>query len=163
MPSCGAETHLFFSHLAIDASDTSASRTWGPCRPASPIAPSEASYEGRNELEECLDNFSGPSLGCHYWLCTVFNYRCFGLGSLLPDITVGFSAPGSRGCAGTTKDHFSGPRVTAAATGEPSALQSTEETRIPPAHFFFRVFFGVAHPAGCHATATGQGIAMGKR
>ena len=56
MPSCGAETHLFFSHLAIDASDTSASRTWGPCRPASPIAPSEASYEGRNELEECLDN-----------------------------------------------------------------------------------------------------------
>ena len=54
--SCGAETHLFFSHLAIDASDTSASRTWGPCRPASPIAPSEASCEGRNELEECLDN-----------------------------------------------------------------------------------------------------------
>ena len=56
MPLCGAETHLFFSHLAIDASDTSASRTWAPCRPASPIAPSEASYEGRNELEECLDN-----------------------------------------------------------------------------------------------------------
>ena len=53
---CGAETHLFFSHLAIDASDTSASRTLGPCRPASPIAPSEASYEGRSELEECLDN-----------------------------------------------------------------------------------------------------------
>ena len=56
MPSCGAEKHLFFSHLAIDASDTSASRTWGPCRPDSPIAPSEASYDGRNELEECLDN-----------------------------------------------------------------------------------------------------------
>ena len=56
MPSCGAETHLLFSHLAIDASDTSTSRTWGPCRPASPIAASEASYEGRNELEECLDN-----------------------------------------------------------------------------------------------------------
>ena len=36
MPSCGAETHLFFSHETIDASDTSASRTWGPCRPASP-------------------------------------------------------------------------------------------------------------------------------
>ena len=56
MSSCGAETHLFFSHETIDASDTSASRTWGPCRPASPIAPSEESYEGRNELEECLDN-----------------------------------------------------------------------------------------------------------
>ena len=41
---------------------------------------------------------------------------------------------------GTRVDHFSGPRVTAAKTGEPSALQSTEETRIPLAHFFFRVF-----------------------
>ena len=42
-----AETHLFSSHPAIDASDTSPSRTWGPCRPASPPAPmtpSEASY-----------------------------------------------------------------------------------------------------------------------
>ena len=67
MPLCGAETHLFFSHLAIDASDTSASRTLGPCRPASPIAPSEASYEGRNELEECLDNDgrSVASTVCH--------------------------------------------------------------------------------------------------
>ena len=36
MPSCGAETHLFFSHETSDASDTSASRTRGPCRPASP-------------------------------------------------------------------------------------------------------------------------------
>ena len=36
MPSCGAETHLIFSHETIDASNTSTSRTWGPCRPASP-------------------------------------------------------------------------------------------------------------------------------
>ena len=54
MPSCGAETHLFLSHETIDASDTSASRTWGPCRPASPNTPSEASYEARNETEECM-------------------------------------------------------------------------------------------------------------
>ena len=54
MPSCGAETHLFFSHETIDASDTSASRTWGLCRPASPNTPSEANYEARNETEECL-------------------------------------------------------------------------------------------------------------
>ena len=32
MPLCGAETHLFSSHPAIDASDTSASNVWGPCR-----------------------------------------------------------------------------------------------------------------------------------
>ena len=36
MPSGGAEAHLIFSHEAIDASNTSASRTWGPCRPAGP-------------------------------------------------------------------------------------------------------------------------------
>ena len=47
---------MFPSHLAIDASDTISSRTWGPCRPASPNPPSEASYEARNEPEECLDN-----------------------------------------------------------------------------------------------------------
>ena len=41
-------------HETIDASDTSASRTWGPCRPASPNTSSEASYEARNETEECL-------------------------------------------------------------------------------------------------------------
>ena len=45
-----------FSHLvAIDASGTSASRTWGPDRPASPNTPSEASYEARNEPEECQE------------------------------------------------------------------------------------------------------------
>ena len=47
---------MFFSHETIDASDTSASRTWGPRRPASPNTPSEASYEARNETEECLGN-----------------------------------------------------------------------------------------------------------
>ena len=56
MPSFGAETHLFFSHGTIDASDTSASRTWGPYRPASPNIQSEASYEARNETKECLGN-----------------------------------------------------------------------------------------------------------
>ena len=53
MPSCGAETHLFSSYLAIDASDTSASRTswWGPCRPASPnTPPPEASYRAASKL-----------------------------------------------------------------------------------------------------------------
>ena len=44
------------SHPATDASDKSASRTWGPCRPASPKTPSEASYEARNEPEECLSS-----------------------------------------------------------------------------------------------------------
>ena len=56
MPSCGAETQLFFSYETIDTSDTSASRTWGPWRPASPKDISEASYEARNEPGECLGN-----------------------------------------------------------------------------------------------------------
>ena len=36
LPLCGAETHPFSGHSAIDASDTSASRAEGPRRPASP-------------------------------------------------------------------------------------------------------------------------------
>ena len=46
-------------HPTIDASDTGASRAWGPRahigQPA-PKTPSEASDEARNESEECLDN-----------------------------------------------------------------------------------------------------------
>ena len=88
MPSCGAETHLFFSHLAIDASDTSASRTWGPCRPASPIAPSEASYEGRNELEECLDN-DGRSVASTVCITKRHKTSRFGLGGgAVPDVAI---------------------------------------------------------------------------
>ena len=54
MPSCSAETHLFSSHPAIDASEASASRAWGPCRPVSPKDSIKASHETRNRPEECL-------------------------------------------------------------------------------------------------------------
>ena len=53
MPSSGAETHLFSSHPAIDASEASASRAWGPCRPISPKDSIKASHETRNRPEEC--------------------------------------------------------------------------------------------------------------
>ena len=63
MPSCGAETHLVSSHQSPgdwrdDASDTGASRAWGPHRPQpAPKTPLEASDEARNEPEEeCLDS-----------------------------------------------------------------------------------------------------------
>ena len=56
MPSCGAETHLFSSHPTIDASEASASRAWGPCRPVSPKDSIKASHETRNRPEECLDS-----------------------------------------------------------------------------------------------------------
>ena len=57
MPMCGAETHLFSSHPTIDASEASASRAWGPCRPVSPNKDSiKASHETRNRPEECLDS-----------------------------------------------------------------------------------------------------------
>ena len=39
---------------------------------------------------------SGPSLGCHYWLCTASIARSFGLRLHPPDLTVGFSLAGSR-------------------------------------------------------------------
>ena len=54
MPSCSAETHLFSSHPAIDASEASVSRAWGPCRPVSPKDSIKASHETRNRPEECL-------------------------------------------------------------------------------------------------------------
>ena len=56
MPSCGAETHLFSSHPAIDASEASASRAWGPCRPVSSKDSIKASHKTRNRPEECLDS-----------------------------------------------------------------------------------------------------------
>ena len=51
---CGAETHLFFSYETIDASDTSASRDGAHVGQPAPKNTSEASYEARNEPEECL-------------------------------------------------------------------------------------------------------------
>ena len=55
MPSCGAaETHLFSSHPTTDASEASASRAWGPCRPISPKDPIKASHETRNRPEGFL-------------------------------------------------------------------------------------------------------------
>ena len=54
MPPCSAETHLFSSHPAIDASEASVSRAWGPCRPVSPKDSIKASHETRNRPEECL-------------------------------------------------------------------------------------------------------------
>ena len=58
MPPCGADTHLFFSYETTDASDTSAtrSRAWAHVGQPAPKTPSEASYEARNEPEECLGN-----------------------------------------------------------------------------------------------------------
>ena len=54
---CGdTETHLFSSHPAIDASEASASRAWGPCRPVSPNDSTKASHEICNSPEECLDS-----------------------------------------------------------------------------------------------------------
>ena len=91
MPSCGAETHLFSSHPAIDGSDTSASSTWGPCRLANPQRPpSEASYEARNEPGERLrSTMAGRSralfvtkrhikrhgLACRFWLFSTGHLR----------------------------------------------------------------------------------------
>ena len=60
MPSCGAETHLFSSHPTIDASEASASRAWGPCRPVSPKDPIKANHATRNRPEECL----GSTMAC---------------------------------------------------------------------------------------------------
>ena len=39
LPSCGAKTHPFSSHPAIDASNTSACRAWDPRRPPGPQRP----------------------------------------------------------------------------------------------------------------------------
>ena len=54
MPSYGAETHLFSSHPTIEASETSASRAWGPCQPVSPKGYIKASHGTRNRPEKCL-------------------------------------------------------------------------------------------------------------
>ena len=46
MPTCGAETHPLSSHPTIDASDTRASRTWGPHRPVSQEDPTKSEPRG---------------------------------------------------------------------------------------------------------------------
>ena len=60
---------------------------WSPCRLR------------RRRFTPLVVPASGATNDCALSL----TYRCFCLRSLLPDITVGFSLPGSRGCAGTTK------------------------------------------------------------
>ena len=68
MPSGSAETHLFFSHGTIDASDTSASRTWGPSRPASPKGSIRSELRGPQRARRVPGQNDGKSIAstvCH--------------------------------------------------------------------------------------------------
>ena len=56
MKPCGAESHPFFIHGTIDASDTSASRTGSPCRPASPKDSVRSELRGPQRAEKRLGN-----------------------------------------------------------------------------------------------------------
>ena len=69
MPSCGAGTYLFSSHPTTDASEASASRVWGPCRPVSPKGSIKASH-GRDSQQARgvpgqRDGRSAASTVCH--------------------------------------------------------------------------------------------------
>ena len=103
MPPCGAETHLFFSHETIDASDTSASRIWSPCRPASPKDSIRSELRGPQRARRVLGNTMAgrsrevfvtkrhktPRFGR---FCPEGEFRCFGLICAKPRKRINFRA-----------------------------------------------------------------------